>query len=604
MTILIFHIVLITFYVHLFHFEKIVIKNLKNALASALAVGDHFLLLDSVAILIIMLASSSNDDSMEEKPTSCIVGDRVTSSPSHISKRKVHFAPPTYFQVMESKIKTTNAKNEEKFSKIENKYNTNIQSQFSKTENKPVSNFTCHKLSAQRISDLNTFTTVKTKAQPLFSIFSYNEPNKRTICDAKRYDSDVSIESSDGVSFYTPYTTKDLPFIYINIFKSQVRTLIDTGASISALRFADIPLGFKLEPLTDDIRLNAVNGTPIHIYGKFRTTFHIGPLTFTWTFLVVDCDFSILGYDFLKINNIFIQFGQYGFTLSRFTSKIATSKIKEDKGVQVHAFSIRKYIGNCLVSEYYPNMLNNTETKFLSQDGKENVSKSKNVQTLNSHHTSMHRIGGLVTQPQNNNVRSCSHLDHKMDHNMDHSLDRNLDHRLTHDFSSQMGHQQHPKHDMPQPPTCDPPLLGRPNNGLDNKDASRQLTPSIPQESHVDLPLTGRPDNVSDNNDDQVDLLPDMPNIKVCYSIDKTTEQYKQDGLPTTQISNSSLIPVDQQPDGPPLMPDNVLYIVDHHLQHLSPSQREAYEDVEKQLTEQIVRILTCYVRPHIEKDV
>ena len=117
----------------------------------------------------------------------------------------------------------------------------------------------------------------------------------------------------------------------------------------------------------------------------------------------------------------------------------------------------------------------------------------------------MHRIGGLVTQPQNIDVCSCSHLDrkmdhkmdhnmdynmdHKMNHNMDHSLNRNLDHRLTHDFSSQMGHQQHPKHDMPQPPTCDPPLLGQPNNCSDNKDASRQLTPSIPQESHGDHKL-------------------------------------------------------------------------------------------------------------------
>ena len=121
---------------------------------------------------------------------------------------------------------------------------------------------------------------------------------------------------TNEVSVYTPYEERDLPFLNMVIFKHSVKTLIDTGASISALKYSDVPAGHKLEPIDYNLKVTAVNGTEIYVYGKYRTKIHIGSLTFTWTFLVIDCEFSILGYDFLRINNIFIQYCSHCFTVT------------------------------------------------------------------------------------------------------------------------------------------------------------------------------------------------------------------------------------------------------------------------------------------------
>ena len=99
----------------------------------------------------------------------------------------------------------------------------------------------------------------------------------------------------------TPKPNKDRIWIYDR--DGGEHHLVDTGTELSikmASEF-DRQRGCKGAPLS------AANGSSIKTYGERSMSIRIGSKCLTWTFIVADVDFNILGADFLVHHSLLVD---------------------------------------------------------------------------------------------------------------------------------------------------------------------------------------------------------------------------------------------------------------------------------------------------------
>ena len=101
-----------------------------------------------------------------------------------------------------------------------------------------------------------------------------------------------------------------LPHISVDILDQQVPFCIDTGACVSVLGRSMLHHvdHSAVTPLT--FRISSVNSTPITVYGKVDLPFIIGDKTFHHVFVLADVQKNLLGSDFFRQHNLWINVRQ------------------------------------------------------------------------------------------------------------------------------------------------------------------------------------------------------------------------------------------------------------------------------------------------------
>ena len=94
--------------------------------------------------------------------------------------------------------------------------------------------------------------------------------------------------------------------LYISDWKTSHRFLVDTGAEVIV-----IPPTAADRKHKHELRLRAVNGSPIPTYGTWSITLDLGlRRVFRWIFIVADIQMPILGADFLREYGLLVNLRQ------------------------------------------------------------------------------------------------------------------------------------------------------------------------------------------------------------------------------------------------------------------------------------------------------
>ena len=83
----------------------------------------------------------------------------------------------------------------------------------------------------------------------------------------------------------------------LHVSDGSTTYMVDTGAQVSVLPSAHLPVGAALGP--SSTQLSAANGSSITTHGCLERAVQLGSCSFPWQFLVADVQTPILGADFL-----------------------------------------------------------------------------------------------------------------------------------------------------------------------------------------------------------------------------------------------------------------------------------------------------------------
>ena len=112
-------------------------------------------------------------------------------------------------------------------------------------------------------------------------------------CSGKRLDRHIEATSSVGPN-------PESRLFYITDKQTGTRFLVDTGAEVSIFPRSVLGKSFSSLPSHSKIELEAVNRTPIQVYGERFFSLDLGlRRTFKWVFIVTSISTPILGADFL-----------------------------------------------------------------------------------------------------------------------------------------------------------------------------------------------------------------------------------------------------------------------------------------------------------------